>query len=143
MSKIPNSDRSNSIASKPELNSPELIDAWVGQNVRARRRQCGHEQVELAQAIGVSYQQLQKYEKAINRITPSRLFKAAVFLKTPVDWFFKEPADFAAEIEKLCTTGKQFSISEGQTFLRAIDSIEDPNIAQDLRSLVISLSKYC
>jgi transcriptional regulator with XRE-family HTH domain len=64
------------------------IDIEVGRRVRAARIAHGKTQEELADAVGVSFQQIQKYEKGSNRIGMGRLHAIAKFLDEPVDYFF-------------------------------------------------------
>ncbi len=69
---------------------PREIDVHVGQRVRQRRVLCGLSQTELANAIGLTFQQLQKYERGMNRISASKLWQISQVLVVPVQWFFKE-----------------------------------------------------
>ncbi|MCF8462849.1 MAG: helix-turn-helix domain-containing protein [Rickettsiaceae bacterium] len=64
------------------------IDIVVGERLMKRRRLMGYSQSEVAEATGVTIQQIQKYEKAVNRISSSRLYKLARLLKVPVSYFF-------------------------------------------------------
>ena len=69
---------------------PREIDVHVGQRVRQRRVLCGLSQTELANAMGLTFQQLQKYERGMNRISASKLWQISQVLDVPVQWFFKE-----------------------------------------------------
>ena len=69
--------------------SPDPIDLHVGQTVRATRINAGMTQAQLAEAIGVRFQQVQKYETGLNRFSASRLKRAADFLCVPVSHFFR------------------------------------------------------
>lgn len=64
------------------------IDEHIGQRVQLRRTMLGLSQKDLAQICGVTFQQIQKYETAGNRISASRLFDLSVALQTPVSFFF-------------------------------------------------------
>jgi len=64
------------------------IDAHVGGRLRAFRLQAGMNQTELARALGVTFQQVQKYEKGVNRVSASMLARASQALHTPVESFF-------------------------------------------------------
>ena len=64
------------------------IDVYVGQKLRARRRALDLSQTKLATSLGLSFQQVQKYENGANRMGASRLMQVASFLKAPVDHFF-------------------------------------------------------
>jgi transcriptional regulator with XRE-family HTH domain len=78
---------------------PREIDVHVGQRVRQRRVLCGLSQTELADAIGLTFQQLQKYECGMNRISASKLWQISQILDVPVQWFFKEFSD-VKDVEK-------------------------------------------
>ena len=68
---------------------PNPIDIHVGQKLRERRMRMGLSQEKLAEATNVTFQQVQKYETAKNRISASRLYQFAVLLGVPVDYFFE------------------------------------------------------
>ena len=63
-------------------------DAEVGRRVRSRRLECRLSQTELADRIGVTFQQVQKYEKGVNRIGAGRLQRIAEALEVPISFFF-------------------------------------------------------
>jgi transcriptional regulator with XRE-family HTH domain len=63
-------------------------DAEVGRRVRSRRLECRLSQTELAERIGVTFQQVQKYEKGVNRIGAGRLQRIAEALEVPISFFF-------------------------------------------------------
>ena len=65
------------------------IDEHIGQRVQLRRVMMGMSQKDLARVCGISFQQIQKYETAGNRIPASRLFELSTALDTPVSFFFK------------------------------------------------------
>jgi transcriptional regulator with XRE-family HTH domain len=65
------------------------IDSHVGERVRARRQMLKISQTALGDALGLSYQQIQKYENGINRVSPSRLQQLANVLRVPVASFFE------------------------------------------------------
>lgn len=64
------------------------VDTFVGTQIRARRMERGKSQTDLAEAIGVRFQQIQKYESGVNRVSASRLWAIADALETPVEYFF-------------------------------------------------------
>jgi transcriptional regulator with XRE-family HTH domain len=66
------------------------IDKKIGEHVRARRLEIGMSQEQLAADIKVTFQQIQKYEKGVNRIAASRLMAIADALRTDVCWFFED-----------------------------------------------------
>ncbi len=76
---------------------PSPVDVHVGARVRMRRTLLGMTQTELGEAIGLTFQQVQKYERGTNRVSSSRLFDLARVLDVPVEFFFDEmPAAVAA-----------------------------------------------
>ena len=70
--------------------TPDPIDVHVGGRVRLRRTLLGLSQVKLAGTLGLTFQQVQKYEKGYNRIGSSRLYKIAKILDVPVSYFFDD-----------------------------------------------------
>src|SRR5215467_3508159 len=69
---------------------PNPIDVHVGSRVRFRRMLLGMSQEKLGEKLGLTFQQIQKYEKGINRIGASRLFDLAHVLGVPVQFFYEE-----------------------------------------------------
>src|ERR1700728_2865920 len=76
---------------------PSPIDVHVGSRVRLRRTLLGMSQERLGNAIGLTFQQVQKYERGANRIGASRLFDLSRVLDVPVSFFFDEMSDNAAQ----------------------------------------------
>ena len=68
---------------------PDPIDVYVGKLLLALRKSRGVNQTELGEAIGVQFQQVQKYETGANRISASKLYKAAMFLGVEPNYFFE------------------------------------------------------
>lgn len=68
--------------------APTSIDEHIGQRMQLRRNMMGLSQKDLAKLCGVTFQQIQKYETAGNRISASRLFDVSAALETPVSFFF-------------------------------------------------------
>src|SRR3546814_6734616 len=75
---------------------PNPVDVHVGSRVRLRRTLLGMSQEKLGEAIGLTFQQVQKYERGANRIGASRLFDLSRVLDVPVDFFFDEMPDEVA-----------------------------------------------
>jgi transcriptional regulator with XRE-family HTH domain len=69
---------------------PNPIDIHVGQRIRQRRTLLGMSQEKLAEAIGLTFQQVQKYERGGNRTSASRLFDLTRVLDVPISYFFEE-----------------------------------------------------
>ncbi len=68
---------------------PRPVDVHVGERVRARRTLIGMSQEELGKRVGLTFQQIQKYEKGMNRIAASRLWRFSLILGRPISWFFE------------------------------------------------------
>ena len=67
---------------------PHPVDRHVGRRVQEKRLDLGLTQTALAKAVGVSFQQVQKYEKGTNRVSASKLFEMADFMKVGIPFFF-------------------------------------------------------
>lgn len=68
---------------------PHQVDLYVGKQIRQRRWMQGLTQQQLAEAVGIKFQQVQKYETGANRVSASRLWDIAQVLKVPVAYFFE------------------------------------------------------
>jgi transcriptional regulator with XRE-family HTH domain len=122
--------------------SPTSIDVYVGSRVRVRRRLLRLSQVALAERIGVTFQQIQKYEKGTNRIGASRLQTIAETLGVPVQFFFESNTE--------PTTHSLVGSDDLNTFLMTKDAqalnhafmaIESQEIRQKLIALAKSLAR--
>ena len=69
---------------------PHPVDRHVGVRIRMRRKEMGVSQERLAEALGITFQQVQKYERGANRMGSSRLYEFAKVLDVPVSFFFEE-----------------------------------------------------
>ena len=72
------------------LRRPNAVDEHVGRRIHMRRRLLGWDQKKLAQKLGISFQQLQKYEQGINRLSASRLWDMSMVLGVSVNFFFED-----------------------------------------------------
>jgi len=84
--------RKRPVRRRPKLDHPNPIDVHVGSRVRLRRTLLGLSQEKLGEAIGLTFQQVQKYERGANRIGASRLWELSAVLDVPVQFFFGEMA---------------------------------------------------
>lgn len=80
-----------------EARTPNAVDLHVGARVRMRRKWLGLSQERLADALGLTFQQVQKYERGANRVSASKLYEIAQTLQVPVTYFFDGLADPVAE----------------------------------------------
>mgnify|MGYP006425132867 CR=1 FL=1 len=75
---------------------PNPVDVHVGQRLRQRRVLAGLSQEKLARMVGITFQQVQKYERGANRVVASRLYQLANVLDVPVSYFFEDMSEEAA-----------------------------------------------
>ena len=68
---------------------PHPVDRHVGRRVYERRLSLGYSQSDLGRGLGLTFQQVQKYEKGVNRISSSKLWDISRFLDVPIGWFFE------------------------------------------------------
>jgi transcriptional regulator with XRE-family HTH domain len=119
--------------SKSKTKAPDARDVEVGRRIRAQRLVARMSQTELANHLGVTFQQVQKYEKGVNRVGAGRLSRIADVLNVPVSFFFSgdiTPAPSSAP------TGLTFLETAGAVRLvRAYSTIEDPQIRRALVDL--------
>lgn len=76
--------------------NPSKIDQLVGQRLRWRRKELRLTQEQLGEKLSLTFQQVQKYEKGINRVSAGRLFEMACVLDVPVEYFFDGAEDYLA-----------------------------------------------
>ncbi len=104
---------------------PHPVDVHVGKRVRHRRWLAGMTQQQLAESVGIKFQQIQKYETGMNRISASRLWDIAGALGVPVSYFFEGmdaagkvdsdlPGDILADKEALELVRSYYAIPEQQ-----------------------------
>jgi transcriptional regulator with XRE-family HTH domain len=115
-------------------------DRMVGLRITALRKAKGLSQTALGQAIGVTFQQVQKYEKGQNRIGAGRLRDIAQLLEVPVATFFDEDEQDAAESPEAFA----FLRTPGALdLLRAFAHVEDQQVRRDVVTLVRSIARRC
>ena len=128
------------------IKAPNPIDKHVGARVRMRRLILGMSQGKLGEALDVTFQQVQKYEKGANRIGASRLQQLARVLDVPPAYFFEdapsgEPrAAGFAEDEGHNHFVDFLSTSEGLQLNRAFAAIRDAKVRKKILDLVVSLA---
>lgn len=127
---------------------PNPVDQHVGSRVRLRRMLLGMSQERLGESMGLTFQQVQKYEKGVNRIGASRLFQISKILDVPVQFFFEEaphsgdgvsPRGFA-EPDSEAFILEFLNSREGLELNRAFVKIADPKVRKSVVDLVRSLA---
>ena len=128
---------------------PNPIDRHVGARVRMRRMLIGMSQEKLGEALGLTFQQIQKYEKGANRISASRLKQISEALNIPLAYFFKgAPVSDGAVRAGLAEmddseenhVGDFMLTAEGLSLNRAFMRIPDPKIRRKIVDLVMALA---
>jgi transcriptional regulator with XRE-family HTH domain len=131
--------------------SPNPIDRHVGSRVRMRRVMLGMSQEKLGEALGLTFQQVQKYEKGVNRIGASRLQQISRTLDVPPSYFFEgapsfdtassaPPAAGVAEDAPPSYIADFLSTAEALSLNMAFARIHDPKIRKRIVDLVCSLA---
>jgi transcriptional regulator with XRE-family HTH domain len=69
------------------------LDSQIAKRLKAARLQRGFSQTSAGEAVGVSFQQIQKYERGTNRITAAKLYQLAALYDVPIEWFFADLKD--------------------------------------------------
>src|ERR1700682_1147324 len=126
--------------------APNPIDKHVGSRVRMRRMMIGMSQEKLGEKLGITFQQIQKYEKGTNRIGASRLQHIATILTVPVAFFFEDAPGTAAaapglgEPQSTSFVVDFLSSAEGLQLNRAFARIEDQKVRRRVVDLVKALA---
>jgi transcriptional regulator with XRE-family HTH domain len=119
------------------------IDKHVGSRVRMRRKMLNLSQQRLGEALALTFQQVQKYEKGTNRIGASRLQQIATILQVPVSFFFEgapklqEAMNGNSNAAETMTHVSEFlASSEGLSLSRAFTRIKEPSVRRNIVTLV-------
>jgi transcriptional regulator with XRE-family HTH domain len=129
--------------------SPNPVDRHVGSRVRMRRMLVGMSQEKLGEALGITFQQIQKYEKGTNRIGASRLHQIARVLSVPVEFFYEGAPQVEspgggggfAEAPPSGYVSDFLTTSEGLELIKAFIEIKDPKIRRKLVDLAKALGQ--
>lgn len=124
------------MAKKPKPRSVGPKDIQIGKRIRLRRSELKISQVELGDKIGVSFQQVQKYEKGANRIGVSRLQQIATALDVPVTFFY-DVDEKSREVDSLLFLDSAFSLR----LLRAYTKIRSHITQRQMVSLMESIAE--
>lgn len=121
---------------------PNPIDVHVGSRVRLRRMMLGMSQEKLGEALGITFQQIQKYEKGTNRIGGSRMMHISRVLNVPVGWFFEDAPGSATSSpasegpNQTSLVAEFLSSSEGIALNKAFIRIKDARARRQVINLV-------
>jgi transcriptional regulator with XRE-family HTH domain len=130
---------------------PNPIDVHVGSRIRSRRTVLGLSQSTLAEAIGLTFQQVQKYERGTNRVSSSRLFDLGRILDVPITYFFSDmPEDIKGSSPARLQGAKPPAADreedpmhrrETLELVRAYYQIKEPALRKRLADMVKAISK--
>lgn len=122
---------------------PNPVDRHVGNRVRMRRLMLRVSQTRLGDALGVTFQQIQKYEKGKNRISASRLQRISDVLKVPVPFFFEgAPGSFSEGGAPLPEYVTGFlATTDGVALARAFMQVKKPKLRRCITDLVADLAR--
>lgn len=128
--------------------APDPIDKYVGSRVRMRRIMLGMSQERLGDSLGLTFQQVQKYEKGTNRIGASRLQQISDVLQVPVQFLFEGAPTTAAhaggsfnEAPSPAYVSDFLSTSEGLAMTRAFTRINDSKLRRSIVDLVEQIAE--
>jgi transcriptional regulator with XRE-family HTH domain len=136
---------------------PSPIDIHVGSRVRLRRTLLGMSQERLGDALGLTFQQVQKYERGVNRVGASRLFDISRVLDVPISYFFDDMPEGMSESPISGPRGRMYGFAEAQEpfaagvddhltkretleLVRAYYRITDPSMRKRMYELMKSLA---
>lgn len=133
---------------------PTLIDAHVGARIRARRGLLGMSQKDLGAKVGLTFQQIQKYERGANRIGSGRLFEFSLILGVPISYFFDEmSSELRSYAEKGSKKGAPLPASAPDAeimdrrdtleLVRTFHAIDDDLVRQRFVELMREAARVC
>lgn len=127
------------------------IDIYVGKRIRLRRNTLGMSQEQLAEKLGLTFQQVQKYEKGINRVGASRLWDLSVVLDAPIIFFFHGLSKEETENSPAALNGSNINEVEANydpmyddeimQLMTAFRKIKNPVLKESLKNAVLAASK--
>ena len=131
--------------------SPDEVDVHVGQRLRVRRSLLGMSQEKLAEAVGITFQQIQKYERGTNRVSAGRLFQFSRILDIPVSYFYDQFSGEAAgtglsdnEQDGFDSSQKSDDIMQRKETLdlvRTYYSIDNEDVRKDIVRFIKSMAE--
>lgn len=123
-----------------EKRRPDPVDIHVGARIRLRRSMLGISQEKLGAGLGVTFQQVQKYEKGSNRVGASRMQQISNILDVPVSFFFEDAPGSDANSHQTSELASFISSAEGLRVNRAFASIKDPAARRKLAALITTVA---
>ena len=131
---------SRSAAAKRSRAQAKTVDTHVGQQIRDKRNEHGMSQTEVANAIGVTFQQVQKYERGTNRVGASRLFDLSRILSVPIQYFFAGLNNQSTPIEKEDDNVIHLMKPDTVELVEAYYKVENLQVRRQILSTIRSIS---
>lgn len=127
----------------PNQRSANSVDGHVGSRVRLRRLELGLSQEKLADQLGITFQQVQKYERGTNRIGASRLHQIALVLQVPITYFFDGAAEGPVRGPAVDASPLAQALSDPSTvrLVRAFVQIRDPLLKQKAIGIIEAIAE--
>ena len=135
---------------KKTKGTPSEVDVHVGQRLRVRRALLGLSQEKLADALGLTFQQIQKYERGTNRVSAGRLYDLSKILDVPISYFFEQfgksqdthALSGMADNEQQAFGGEDLmNNKETLDLIRTYYSVQDPKARKDILKFIKSMAE--
>ena len=133
----------NALSKRPmQQKAANPIDRHVGNRVRMRRKMLSMSQTKLGDALGITFQQVQKYENGTNRVSASRLQQMCHILQVPVSFFFEGAphlpgqAPRSGEVPSPAYVSDFLATSDGLALTKAFMRIKEPKLRRHIVNLV-------
>ena len=121
----------------PKARQPQAWDVEVGRRLRARRLECGMSQTALGESLGITFQQIQKYEKGMNAVSSGRLKQISTLLQVPMAFFYDSDED--KQSGETGSPTRLFDLLSRRDTLRlvaAFDRVTSPDLRHSLVELM-------
>jgi transcriptional regulator with XRE-family HTH domain len=123
------------------VKSPDATDKGVGEKIRTQRLLRRISQTDLGNQVGITFQQIQKYEKGANRVGAGRLQRIAEVLGVPVSFFFEGAQGSSIEVENVNSSLRFLENAAAVRIVRAFAEIDNPRIRQAIVALVEGIAE--
>ena len=135
------------MSNKKTKGTPSEMDVHVGQRLRVRRSLLGLSQEKLAESLGITFQQVQKYERGTNRVSAGRLFDLGNILEVPVSYFFEQFGQDPSAAVGLSDNKQDgfehedvMNSKETLDLVRTYYSVQDPSARKDILKFIKSMT---
>ncbi len=127
----------------PRTSTNDNLDVHIGQKLKFRRLVQGKTLSEIGSAIGVSFQQIQKYETGKNTISSRKLYALSQLLGVDTNYFFEQLSAVSVAANELSDLEQEVNVSEKEIvqLIKSYSSLKDARVRKQILDLVCSLSK--